>query len=152
MTQPQQPSDPTQPGWAEPAGATQPSPAGPYPPSPYPPSPYAYPTEPVTAPAYQYPPAAYGAPPGYGPPVIMNPATNGMAIAALICSVVGLGPLGAILGHVARRQIRQTGEQGDGMALAAIIVGWIYTGIFACACAIPLLGLLGTLGTAGTGN
>jgi len=30
-----------------------------------------------------------------------------------------------VLGHIARKQIRQTGEQGDGMALAGMILGYI---------------------------
>jgi hypothetical protein len=60
--------------------------------------------------------------------------TNGLAIASLVCSLAGLvtcisAPVGAILGHVARRQIRERGEAGDGMALAGIIVGWILTGL-----------------------
>jgi hypothetical protein len=80
--------------------------------------------------------APYG---GYGYPaysgVPASPATNGMAIAALICSLVGFAtcitfPVGAILGHIARRQIRERGEGGDGMALAGIIVGWIGTVLF----------------------
>jgi hypothetical protein len=62
-----------------------------------------------------------------------------MAIAALIVSCMSVltlcgygvgglvGAVGAILGHVARRRIRQSGAQGDGMALAGIIVGWITT-------------------------
>jgi hypothetical protein len=37
--------------------------------------------------------------------------------------------VGAILGHIARRQIRERGEGGDGLALAGIIVGWILTGL-----------------------
>jgi hypothetical protein len=83
--------------------------------------------------------------PGYGQPpvqyVVARP-TNGLAIAALICALVGLAPVGAILGHVARRQIKQTGEQGDGMALAGIIVGWILTGvgIIFCGLYIALIG------------
>ena len=36
-----------------------------------------------------------------------------------------------ILGIVARKQIRQTGEDGDGLALAGIVVGGIVTAIFA---------------------
>ncbi|GAB3144212.1 hypothetical protein GCM10027290_22040 [Micromonospora sonneratiae] len=68
---------------------------------------------------------------GYTP----APPTNGMAIAALVLSLVGLAscitaPIGAILGHVARKQIRERGEGGDGLALAGIIVGWILTGLF----------------------
>jgi hypothetical protein len=38
-------------------------------------------------------------------------------------------PVGLVLGIVARRQIRQTGEQGDGLALAGIIVGGIGTAL-----------------------
>lgn len=85
-------------------------------------------------PAPGHPPAGYyptGYPPYPYPPVR---GTNSMALAALILSLVGVGscitaPVGAILGHVARRQIRETGEQGDGMAKAAIIVGWVLTGL-----------------------
>jgi hypothetical protein len=40
-------------------------------------------------------------------------------------------PVGAILGHVARRQIRERGEGGDGMALTGIIVGWVTVGLAA---------------------
>jgi hypothetical protein len=32
---------------------------------------------------------------------------------------------------VARRQIKERGEAGDGMALAGIIAGWIITAIYA---------------------
>ncbi|GFJ80415.1 hypothetical protein Phou_045950 [Phytohabitans houttuyneae] len=57
-----------------------------------------------------------------------------MAIAALVCSLAGIAtcisaPVGAILGHIARKQIRERGEGGDGLALAGIIVGWILTGL-----------------------
>ena len=71
----------------------------------------------------------YGHPPPGYPYVVVNP-TNGMAVAALVCSLAGLvtcvsAPVGAVLGHVARRQIRERDESGDGMALAGVIVGWI---------------------------
>jgi len=64
-----------------------------------------------------------------------------MAIVALILSLAGFiigvsAPVGAILGHIARRQIRETGEDGDGMALAAIIIGWIITGLVLLGCII----------------
>jgi hypothetical protein len=63
----------------------------------------------------------------YYPPV--RP-TNGLALAALICGVaqfvVGVTFIPAIIcGHLARRQIRQTGEAGDGMALAGLILGYV---------------------------
>ncbi len=63
--------------------------------------------------------------------------TNGLALASIIVvffsSVVGL-----ILGHVALSQIRRTGEQGHGMALAAVIIGWVLTGIGVLTVAILL--------------
>ena len=78
-------------------------------------------------PPYGAPPP-YGQPPGYGyyPPPPHHPGTNGFAIAALICGIL-CAPLGIIFGFIARSQIRHTGEQGDGMALAGIIVGIVLT-------------------------
>ena len=52
------------------------------------------------------------------------PATNGMAIAALILVFVFF-PLGIILGHVARGQIKRTREGGRGLATAALIIGYL---------------------------
>jgi hypothetical protein len=82
-------------------------------------------------------PAYGGVYPGYGTPVMVpQQPTNGMAIASLVLSLCGLftcgvtSLIGAILGHVSRRQIRERGEGGDGMALAGIVTGWI---IFALA-------------------
>ena len=67
--------------------------------------------------------------PGGGYPA---PKTNGLAIAALICGVVQflgfwlLGTIPAIvLGHMARKQIRQRNEQGAGLALAGLILGYV---------------------------
>ncbi|MEV4631400.1 DUF4190 domain-containing protein [Micromonospora sp. NPDC049523] len=128
-------------------------PAYPYPPGPDPSAAYQAPGAPD--PAYQYPdPTAYQTPPGYPaptgypaqayPPGYGYPATppqNGMAVASLVVSIVGvlglcgyglggyLGIVGAILGHVAKRQIRERGESGAGMATAGIIIGWITTAI-----------------------
>ena len=93
-------------------------------------------------PAYAPPPAygqpAYGPPPGYGQPGYGPPPgyppgygrpTNTMAILSLVLAFV-FAPAGLILGIVARKQIRQTGEDGDGLALAGIIVGGIFTAFF----------------------
>ena len=78
--------------------------------------------------------SAYGqGTPGYGPPVGYLPQyarpTNTMAILALVMAFV-FAPAGLILGIIARKQIRQTGEQGDGLALAGIIVGGLFTAFF----------------------
>ena len=56
--------------------------------------------------------------------------TNGLAIASLACGVAqfAFGPLPTIpaivLGHMARHQIKRTGEDGAGMALAGLLLGW----------------------------
>lgn len=126
---------------------TQPGPADPYAPAnPYAPAdPYAA-AQPPAMPGYPqagYPQAGYPQPgyappgyppqhPGYGYP--QPPKTNGMALAAFVLALIGFtscitAPVGAILGHVARKQIRLSGEGGEGMAKAAIIIGWILTGL-----------------------
>jgi hypothetical protein len=65
------------------------------------------------------------------PPEVAPAAkTNGLAIASLACGLAqfGFGPLATILaivfGHVARGQIRRTGQQGAGLALAGLVLGW----------------------------
>src|SRR3712207_3602812 len=75
------------------------------------------------------PPPGYGAP-GYGPPPGYGypRPTNTLAILALVMAFV-FSPVGLVLGIVARRQIRETGEQGDGLALAGIIVGGLGTAL-----------------------
>jgi hypothetical protein len=67
---------------------------------------------------------------GYPSQQMARPATNSMAVAALTCGIaefftMGLTSIPAIvLGHAARRQLRRTGQAGDGMALAGLILGW----------------------------
>ena len=63
--------------------------------------------------------------------MVTTPArTNGLAIASLACGLAqfAFGPLATIpaivLGHMARNQIRRTGEQGAGLALAGLVLGW----------------------------
>ena len=63
-----------------------------------------------------------------GPPAVAG--TNGLAVASLACGVAqfAIGPLATIpaivLGHMARSRIRRTGEQGAGLALAGLVLGW----------------------------
>lgn len=98
-------------------------------------------------PPQPYAPAAYPYDYGHGSPYAGYAAypgprpADGLAIASLVVSCVSvaglcawgfgglLGVVGAILGHVGRRRIRQTGASGSGMALAGIIVGWSATAI-----------------------
>jgi hypothetical protein len=63
---------------------------------------------------------------------VVTPAakTNGLAMASLACGLAQFvfGPVTAIpaivFGHVARHQIKRTGEQGAGLALAGLMLGW----------------------------
>ena len=63
-------------------------------------------------------------------PVTPVARTNGFAIASLACGLAqfAFGPLPTIpaivFGHMARGQIRRTGEQGAGLALAGLVLGW----------------------------
>ena len=72
----------------------------------------------------------YGSPAGYGGPGALQPKTNSLALARIICggAQIFLGPLitipAIVLGHMARKQIRSTGENGDGLALAGLLLGW----------------------------
>lgn len=50
--------------------------------------------------------------------------TSSMAITSLICAFL-MPLLGVIFEHVACSQIRRTGEQGAGMALAGLIIGYL---------------------------
>ncbi|MZD04111.1 DUF4190 domain-containing protein [Streptomyces sp. SID5785] len=65
-------------------------------------------------------------------PVPLPPdPTNGKAVGALVCGVASVFTWGLtgipalVLGHVARREIRRQGGQGDGMAVAGIVLGWL---------------------------
>lgn len=64
---------------------------------------------------------------GYAP--APTPAkTNTLAIAALISSFF-VSLLGVILGHIALSQIKTTGEGGRGMAIAALVIGYVSMGL-----------------------
>lgn len=93
---------------------------------------------PYGPPPYGPPPYGYGPPPyGYGYPPPQR--TNGLAIASMVLGIVWLYWIGSILalvfGYVAKKQIRERGEGGDGMATAGIVLGWVGIGVLA----IPLV-------------
>lgn len=117
------PSYPPQPGFIPPG----------YPPPSYPPPPgypqMGHPPPGMPPPGYppQFPggyPYAYD-PYGQAPP----PGTNGKAIASLVTSLAGLllcgvpSIVGMILGVIAMRETKQTGQEGHGLALAGVILG-----------------------------
>jgi len=94
------------------------------------------PTGPLDAPA-RYPGAMY--------PIAVYPSRpaplNSTAVASLVCGIavfftMGLTGVPAIvLGHSARRQVRTTGQRGDGLALAGVALGWAGIALIAVAVA-----------------
>jgi peptidyl-prolyl cis-trans isomerase B (cyclophilin B) len=111
MTDPKPPKAPKTPAAATPPVPPAPA-APPAPPAPPAPQPYAQ-QQPYGGAAYQ--------------PANVAP-TNTLAIVALILGfVVPLG--GIICGHIALGQIKRTGENGHGLALAGTILGYVFTGL-----------------------
>jgi hypothetical protein len=92
---------------------------------------------------------------GYAQPVAQR--TNGLAIAAMVVSLSSIvvcgfpAIIGAIMGHVARRQIRERGEAGDGMALTGVIVGWIVFVLSILATAAYVIFFVWAINNANTG-
>ncbi|MGB2738619.1 MAG: DUF4190 domain-containing protein, partial [Candidatus Nanopelagicales bacterium] len=91
---------------------------------------------PVPPPPPGQPPVPPPPPPGYGagggmPGGPAQPSNNGLAIASLVVSIVGLiccnflivSIVGVVLGFIAKNQIAKTGQRGGGMAMAGIIIG-----------------------------
>jgi hypothetical protein len=71
----------------------------------------------------------YGAPPGYGGYPQPSRGTNGLAIAGLVCGIIGLlianiilGPLAIIFGGIGLSRANK-GASGKGMAIAGIVLG-----------------------------
>jgi uncharacterized protein DUF4190 len=96
-----------------------------------------------------YPPESWTGPPPtagaatYAQPgvhMLVSRPTNGLAVASLVCSCVGIIPiffglpciLGIVFGFVSRSQIRSRhgAEDGSGLALAGIIVGFSLIALF----------------------
>ncbi len=90
----------------------------------------------------------------YNPSPLPAPRTSTMAIVSLISGIVGwtilplLGSIVAIItGHIAQGEIKKGGGMvtGKGMAVAGLILGYLFVVIFLCiicvAFILPLLGL-----------
>ncbi len=69
--------------------------------------------------------------------------TNALATTALVTALLGLSVVAVVCGHVARRQIRRTGEPGDAQAVVGLVVG--YLGLAATAVGVALVVGLVTL-------
>jgi Domain of unknown function (DUF1707)/Domain of unknown function (DUF4190) len=85
-----------------------------------------------------WPVQAYQAPPA---------STNSMAIASMVLGVaefftVGLTAIPAVVcGHIARRQIRQTAERGDGLATSGLVLGYMAIIFWSVLIAATLVGV-----------
>jgi hypothetical protein len=81
------------------------------------------------------------APPAPLPPAAPARQTSALALTSLICGILGwtllpfLGSLAAVIcGHMARAEIRREPTlDGDGMAVAGLVLGWVSIGLTALA-------------------
>jgi hypothetical protein len=73
--------------------------------------------------------------------------TNTLAILALVFAFV-FSPAAIVLGHLAKKQIRQTGEQGEGLATAGLWLGYIFTIIGVLVCAFYVIVIIFAIGDA----
>lgn len=76
-------------------------------------------------------PGSYGAG-WYGQPA-QPPGTNLLAILSLVFAFV-FAPVGIVLGHLARRQLRQSGEQGGQLATWGLALSYVFTALYAIGC------------------
>jgi hypothetical protein len=73
---------------------------------------------------------------GYPPRRPASPVFNSLAVASLICGLaevpsLGLSAIPAIVfGTRAREQIHESGQRGEGLAVAGLILGWTAIGLF----------------------
>jgi hypothetical protein len=62
-------------------------------------------------------------------PTVVAPAaparTNALAIVSFVTSLIGMGLVGVICGHISLSQIRKSLEAGRGLAIAGLIIGYL---------------------------
>lgn len=67
--------------------------------------------------------------------------TNALAILALVFAFL-FAPAAIVLGRAAKRQILRTGERGEGLAAAGLMLGYAFTGLILFGCALLVIGAL----------
>lgn len=94
-------------------------------------------------PATAYPSGGYASPPR---------PTNTMAVVSLIAAITGItiipvvgSIVGVITGHIARRQIAETGEEGSGFATAGLVVGYVGIALLVVVIVLIVAALVGGL-------
>lgn len=106
---------------------TPPPPHGAYPPpyGEYPPvPPGGYPTE-------------YSGYPGYAGYPQPKP-TNALAVVSLVCAFL-FAPLGILFGHISLSQIKKSGEEGRGLAIAGLVISYVLTVVAVLVIALSVL-------------
>lgn len=110
---------------------TNPPPYGEFPP--------VYGELPPTPQGYEPPPQGYlgyGAYPAYEPPPPRG--TNAMAIAALVSSFL-IAPLGIVFGHISLSQLKKSNEEGRGLAIAGLVIGYVLTAVIVLGVVVSIL-------------
>jgi Domain of unknown function (DUF1707)/Domain of unknown function (DUF4190) len=85
--------------------------------------------------------------PAWSVPVPVQSETNSMAIASMVLGVAefftaGLTAIPAVIcGHVARRQMKLTGQRGDGLATGGLVLGYMAIIFWAVLIAASLVGV-----------
>jgi len=95
----------------------------------------------------EYSPSQQQPPPPAADAVRQQTRWNGFAIASMVLGIIWIYWIGSILalvfGYIAKSQIEQSGgrEQGMGMAVAGIVLGWVGIGILTLFVALLLIGV-----------
>ncbi|WP_255572765.1 DUF4190 domain-containing protein [Leucobacter tenebrionis] len=112
-------------------------------------------------PQYAPPQPQYQQPYGQQAPYQVYPPaapTNVLAIVSMIASIVGFftfaifAVAGVIMGHISLNQIKRTGENGRGMAIAGLIVGYAAIGFWVLILLFYVLIIVVGLGIAGASS
>jgi peptidyl-prolyl cis-trans isomerase B (cyclophilin B) len=64
--------------------------------------------------------------PGQYPPSLASRPTNSLAIASVVCTVL-FPPLAVVFGHIALYQIKRSGDDGRGVAIVGLVLGYTFT-------------------------
>ncbi len=94
--------------------------------------------------------------PAYSPPV--SASTNSLARASMILGVaeffsMGLTAVPAVIcGHIAKREMRETGQRGDGMATAGLVLGYMAIIFWGIVVVLAILGAAISVAGAGGGG
>ncbi|AKS34609.1 peptidylprolyl isomerase [Mycolicibacterium goodii] len=85
-----------------------------------------------------HPPGYPGGYPGAYPAYPGPPRTNSMAIASLVCAFL-FAPAGIVFGHISLSQIKRRGEQGRGLAIAGLVLSYVFTVLTVVAVVVSIL-------------